>query len=667
MLAGGCNLFSRGPKPVDPASPAYRDIVSAFYTGLAALQALDDGRAVKELQQATKLAPQEPAAWANLGIVQLRLSNFEAASASFEKAHELMPDNSRIELSRALLKSNQGKIDEAVALLRRAIELDPKNIRARYVLTQQIERQSSSNTQAPGNTEIDKAIGAQLEEILKVQPDNVLAIVDAMRLDARRGDIAGIGTRLGQFQQLAHNLPPGARTELQAVQAALGARSEGLASAISRLKNSLGEWPAYQQSAAELQTSDREGPEPFEQFLVLTSPTPQAAPPDEKLTFTAGPLPGADKAAWIGVVTLSSEASPRPISSDGKTAQSDQTVLSFPGGAKVTPPGVHGIVGLDWNYDFKTDLAFAGAGGLRLWQQGAGAKFTDVTARTTLPQAILKGAYTGAWDFDIEADGDLDLVLSPASGPPLVLRNNGGESGEARTFREIRPFPGIGSLRDFTKGDFDADGDADAALVDKAGKLFLFSNERGGFFKAVKLPNSSGQIVALALADVDGDSVLDVLMLNADGVLKRLAYAPDKNEWMEAEVLRRATKSSPEETERVLVGDLDNNGQIDIVISNKLSTQIWQGSGPLQYKALDSTVGAGVFALADIDKNGQLDLGRLSRPISRNCRSARAPKSITGRCYGHSPSRRTATLASIHSVSAARSSFAPAYSCRSSR
>ena len=48
-----------------------------------------------------------------------------------------------------------------------------------------------------------------------------------------------------------------------------------------------------------------------------------------------------------------------------------------------------------------------------------------MTAKTRLPKSVLNAAYTGAWAVDIEADGDLDIVLGQTTGLPTVLRNNG--------------------------------------------------------------------------------------------------------------------------------------------------------------------------------------------------------------------------------------------------
>mgnify|MGYP003693583685 CR=1 FL=1 len=83
----------------------------------------------------------------------------------------------------------------------------------------------------------------------------------------------------------------------------------------------------------------------------------------------------------------------------------------FPGGPAPVPPGPEGVVGLDFNYDFKTDLVLAGAGGFRLFKQESANKFADVTAQTKLSSTILNGSFTGAWAADVDSDGDLDVVL----------------------------------------------------------------------------------------------------------------------------------------------------------------------------------------------------------------------------------------------------------------
>jgi len=50
------------------------------------------------------------------------------------------------------------------------------------------------------------------------------------------------------------------------------------------------------------------------------------------------------------------------------------------------PPGPEGVVGLDFNYDFKNRSGPGGSRGVRLLKQESANKFTDVTAHTKLPE-----------------------------------------------------------------------------------------------------------------------------------------------------------------------------------------------------------------------------------------------------------------------------------------
>src|SRR5436853_7312430 len=82
MLAG-CDPRMKLP---EPGSAEYRDAVSAFFVGVAALQVGDDTRADKKLGEFTQLAPGEPAGWANWGVLALRQRDFDAASQRPERA-----------------------------------------------------------------------------------------------------------------------------------------------------------------------------------------------------------------------------------------------------------------------------------------------------------------------------------------------------------------------------------------------------------------------------------------------------------------------------------------------------------------------------------------------------------------------------------------------------
>ena len=127
-LMMGCKGGS--PQLPEKTSNQYNDTVRAFYVGLAALQVGDDVRAESELKKATELAPDEPASWANLGLLNLRQRNLDAAGERLEKARTLAPGNARIHVLIALLESNRGRFAESINNLRKAIEFDPKILKA---------------------------------------------------------------------------------------------------------------------------------------------------------------------------------------------------------------------------------------------------------------------------------------------------------------------------------------------------------------------------------------------------------------------------------------------------------------------------------------------------------------------------------------------------------
>jgi hypothetical protein len=204
--------------------------------------------------------------------------------------------------------------------------------------------------------------------------------------------------------------------------------------------------PEYRQSLKAIKAAPGEEAEPFTHFL-LESPVFKSAQADTALTFNPQPVTnlGTGHWNWVGAIRLGSVGAPAVAGANGREVRlSSGPKLPFPGGTSGLLPHPEGIVPLDFNYDFKTDLVLAGAGGVRLMAQESPSSFRDVTAKTKLPKSVANAPYTGAWAVDIEADGDLDIVLGASNGVPTVLRNNGDG-----TFLPIQPFAGVSGLRGF--------------------------------------------------------------------------------------------------------------------------------------------------------------------------------------------------------------------------
>ncbi len=592
VTLAGCN--GRGNLP-DPSSREYRDAVSAFYVGLGALQATDDIRAKQRLTRFTELAPGEPAGWVNLGVLALRQQEFDAAYENLEKARAIVPDDSRIEGMLGLVETKRGRFAEAIAHLRKAVELDQKNLKAIYGLAQEIERQGAENSEV----EVQNLI----EKILQVQPDNLAAQLESIRIAAKRGDAETAKRIVGGIGQKASDWPPEIVAQLNALQAAVnGPNVRAAATQVAFLRNVLVRLPDYRQSLAAIRNPTEETGEPFDRFLKLASPKLEAAPPDEGLAFNAEPIDaGEGKWAMVGAITLDSDGPPVAFTVDQRNVRIGGQSLTFPTGGEMI--NSNAVAGIDYDYDFKTDLAAAGRGGFKLYRQESRDKFIDVTARMGLPPALTNAAYDGVWAADIDLDGDLDIVLGAVAGQPPVFRNNGDG-----TFKELRPFAGSEGLRGFVYADFDGDGDPDAALLDANARLKFFSNERLGVFRERALPPNIESISALDVADINGDGVLDLLLLDFNLAVKRISDKGAGEGWEIVDVFGRqadgATVPPSPGSVKLVSGDFDNNGLLDLAFGGF----IWLNGSPGKNPRRIDTGNTTATSSADLTGDGRLDL-----------------------------------------------------------
>jgi len=608
-LLAGLSCTS-APKLPDKNSKQYAEVVSAFYVGLAALQVGDDVHADSKLSQVTQLVPGEPAGWANWGILALRQRNYDSAAQRLERARDLTPQNDRIYDLLGILESQLGHSAQAIANLRKAVELNPQNLRALYRLAEESERQGDES----GAADVQQL----LQQILTAQPDNLAALLELSRIAAKRGDAATLKSAVAQISARSAAWPPEVERQLAAVQSAsAGTDLRPAATQTTFLRNVMMRVPEYRQSLTAIKAPPGDEAEPFIHFLRLESPVFRPAPADTALTFNVQPVHNSGNArwTWIGAIPLGSAGAPVVAMANGREVRlSSGATIPFPGGASSVPPLPEGIVPVDFNYDFKTDLVLAGASGVRLLRQDTPAAFTDVTAQAKLPKAVTKGHYTGAWAVDIEADGDLDIVLGAKDGTPTVLRNNGDG-----TFLPIHPFEGISGISGFAWADLDSDGNPDAAIIDGVGRLHVFMNLRQGQFRERALPANIAKVKAVAVADANNDGILDLLAVQVDGAIIRISDKNEGQSWETGEIARVPAPGSYLAGEaRLHVADLDNNGALDLILSSSTTAAgpgalVWLGDVNGGFTRLPNPAGPPlVFDVADVSNDGHLDLLGLS-------------------------------------------------------
>ena len=533
----------------------YREAVTAFYTGLAAMQTSQDEMARQSLDRVTTLVPSEPAGWANLGLLLLRQQEIEPAMPHLTRAAELAPANGHVQRLLALAEGRRGNLDAAIAHWRKAVSLDPADVKAAYALAQEVERQGGAEHDAEAQTVLERLDRAPGQPGGAARPG--AAVGQAWRRRDAAEDTGAVGRDVGVMACRK------CRDASDAVAAAASsANPRAAAPAIAFLKNVLLRVPDYRRSLAQVSTPREEVGEPFDRFVTLKNPDPQPAPPDAAIAFAVEPVAGvAGPVGFAGVIVAGEAAPPQVLTADGRHVRIGAAVVGdFPGGARATAPTIRGVASADLNYDYRTDLVLAGDGGLRLLRQQESGAYKDVTSSAKLPASVQRTPLWGVWVADIDTEGDLDLVVSPADGPAVVLRNNGdGHLHRAATLWRDRP-----GVRAFAWLDLDNDLVPDAVCVDA-------DRRRAG------LPQPQGRAVP-----------------------RRVGRASRPR--------RAAVFGFTEAAGRGRFGaDLDNNGAIDLVTVTPTTTEIRLEAGP-GVTATARTLEMRAGAAADLDGDGRLDL-----------------------------------------------------------
>ena len=587
LCLGAC---SKSPDLPAPDSNRYQEFVSAFYVGLAGLQTGEDVRAKDKLNRASQLAPGESSTWANLALLAARQQDFDTAFTDAEKARQISPSNSRIEQLLGSIEAQRGKLPEAIAHLQKSVELDGANAGALYTLAEQTEREGTPESAA----ETQKLY----RKLLTEERGNVAVLIDFSRMAAKRGDAAGLKYGLAELTAESTGWPEEARERLSAVARAAASNPRAAAVQFAFLRNVLASVPAYRQSLNAVKTPTAFVGEPFSRFLNLPTPVSQSAVADEGISFAEKVPDGvaAGDVTWAGAMALDDSGKFYVVTADSSGVQ-------IAGGARLAAAGSlgrNGVLGADLNYDFKTDLVIATSAGVYIYQQNDPSHFVDVMPRSKIPAEVRRGNYSGAWAFDVDLDGDLDVVLGQPGAESIVLRNNGDG-----TFALLRPFKGVKGLVSFAAADIDGDGDPDVAMVDGDGGLHVFRNERLGEYQPRLLPPGlRGKFLAVAAADVNGDGMPDFLALRDDGSVVRLSDKDAGRGWDLGEIVKAAGAHLVSATANLITGDFDNNGSLDMVAGDG---RLFLGDARgLVEKKLPA--GLTLTGAADVRGNGRLDL-----------------------------------------------------------
>ena len=597
LAVAGYLVWGRAGLPAF-GSALYEEYVEAFQVGVAALDADVPQVAEENLTRAIGLVPKEPAGWADRGLLYLRMGRLPEAANDIEQAHRLAPDAPEVLKLVGLLEQRHGRFDEAAEHLRLAVERDPYDIEAMFLLAQVVAQEQRDGS--------DAEYQRLMEQILTARPDNLHVLIERFRIAVRRSDAAAARDSYERLKQLSTNWSERAREQLAGLEELLaGSLGPDSVSSLLLLGNVLKGEPGYAKQASEVSPPSGLSGRSLQSLLRLPPVRPAPALPDTQLSFTLEPVPDVPDGQWSVVlpVWLTSEGGPTLFVADShefRRAGDELTIASLKAAPSVLIP-------FDWNNDQLTDLLLVGPDGLQFHQQDEKGGFAEVTAATGLPKELIQRDFRAAQAADVDLDGDLDLVVATADGPPLFLRNNfDGEWTPQPIFVEVN------GPRSFAWADFDHDGAPDAALLDAQGKLHVFANDRSAAFSPWPSTPSNDNFLAITAADANDDGVLDLLALRNDGALVCISDSEKRSGWNVVELARwdvmTSDRAKAMQVKLLLAADLDNNGALDLLVSGAEHSAIWLGAGRGEFEPLASELPPSLAAAADLDGQGRLDL-----------------------------------------------------------
>ena len=214
---------------------------------------------------------------------------------------------------------------------------------------------------------------------------------------------------------------------------------------------------------------------------------------------------------------------------------------------------------------------------------------------------------------DLDGDGDLDAFISNNGQANAIYRNDGsGVFSQAGSVGTANPSRGVGL------GDLDNDGDLDAIVSNEdAGQRIYLNNGTGTF-------TDSGQVFmnnrsrGVDIGDFDNDGDLDAFVSSADYTNRILVNATDTGNpgifTDSGQMLGDQAQggSGARRTERIKLGDLDGDGDLDAFVINNVGqgNRTWVNDGAGVFTNIDHTdidTNSNDVALGDFDGDGDLD------------------------------------------------------------
>ncbi len=548
LVAAICLLASislrANPAPAaDPSSDP--ELTALVNRGVALMGQFEYEAARKAFQAAAERAPENREIQVNLAIAILNRQergDEPEALTILERVLEKAPNHPRALYCSGLLELHAGRPDKALANFRNVLALDPGDMDAAYFSAQSLSQMSKY-----------KAALEWYREVIHRAPHIRSAYYGAFMAHQRLRDRAGAMAMLKEFKRLKKD-PRARLVEFKYTKSGSKARVKTIGAPPPR---------AVRKPSGPL----------FEPAAPLLGETGSAAwaaaDPERRAGVTVCDINGDGVLDIFITRAIQTPGGAGPALLFAHPGEGGYTLAPAHPLAGVLQ--VNAALWGDMDNDGLTDLYLCRTGPNQLWRQVEKGRWRDVTEATKTaggPHDTVDGAL-----FDADHDGDLDLFLVNADGPNALLNND--RDGAFRPLAEDLGLTGNGRVsRSLVTTDLDGDRDVDLVVINAEPPHEVYRNERIWRYATFEGWEAflSADVAAAAAGDVNADGQVELYTLDAAAGL--FCWTPDEEGAWKGRVV--SPRSSPESGDVgpgvsprpwLALADVDGEGVLDLVMT----------------------------------------------------------------------------------------------------